>query len=270
MAGLSPEKGFVPRGPHPDGKSYYTDISRDQISATIYGLWRFHRSKLASPEDRKFIQSRLSEVMGRLEENGWKNLCEDGKTVCRMAGGAWDKNDSHAATTMLPSLLMVYDVSQDSKWLDYYNQFLPGQIPYLDPQQKFEFHGHPLYIYQQMYKLLAFEQLAGNTIRTSCQASSVEEKAWGDSLPARNGRGQKIWGNTQRNDFRKLGWPKAPSENAFEGWKRFDANFQDAEYLQQNGIEGKTVPCFPMSAFTSRWPISMGLTCRGTNRPWRR
>ena len=45
-----------------------------------------------------------------------------------MAGGAWDKNDSHAATTMLPSLLMVYDVSQDSKWLDYYNQFLPGQI----------------------------------------------------------------------------------------------------------------------------------------------
>ena len=244
MAGLSPVKGFVPRGPHPDGKSYYTDISRDQISATIYGLWRFHRSKLASPEDRKFIQSRLSEVMGRLEENGWKNLCEDGKTVCRMAGGAWDKNDSHAATTMLPSLLMVHDVTQDSKWLDYYNQFLPGQIPYLDPQQKFEFHGHPLFIYQQMYKLIAFEQLARKYDPGSVPGIKRGRKAWGEALPAQEWPRTKDLGKYSEDDFRKLGWPKAPAENAFEGWKRFDANFQDAEYLQQNGIKGKTIALF--------------------------
>ena len=115
-----------------------------------------------------------------------------------MAGGAWDKNDSHAATTMLPSLLMVYDVSQDSKWLDYYNQFLPGQIPYLDPQQKFEFHGHPLYIYQQMYKLIAFEQLAGKYDPDIVPSIRRGRKAWEILCRPRNGRGQKIWGNTQR------------------------------------------------------------------------
>ena len=33
LARISPEPGFVPRGPHPDGKSYYPDSSRDQHAA---------------------------------------------------------------------------------------------------------------------------------------------------------------------------------------------------------------------------------------------
>ena len=127
--------------------------------------------------------------MGRLEENGWKNLCEDGKTVCRMV----ERGTKMTLTrpTMLPSLLMVYDVSQDSKWLDYYNQFLPGQIPYLDAQQKFEFHGQPLYIYQQMYKLLAFEQLAGKYDPDIVPSIRRGRKAWEILCRPRNGRGQR-------------------------------------------------------------------------------
>ncbi|MBN2448830.1 MAG: hypothetical protein JXR77_00490 [Lentisphaeria bacterium] len=46
IAGLSPVPGFVPRGPHPDGKSYYPDSSRDRAQRALQGdlfdpsVWR--------------------------------------------------------------------------------------------------------------------------------------------------------------------------------------------------------------------------------------
>ena len=83
----------------------------------------------------------------------------------------------------------------------------------------------------------------------------------------------KDLGKYSENDFRKLGWPKAPSENAFEGWKRFDANFQDAEYLQQNGIEGKNdclvfqcLHSHPAGQFLWGLPVG-GQTDRGGGDP---
>ena len=48
VATVSPVPGFVPRGPHPDGKSYYRDSSMDQHTTFVYALWRYSRAKKTS------------------------------------------------------------------------------------------------------------------------------------------------------------------------------------------------------------------------------
>ncbi|HBE04846.1 MAG: hypothetical protein A2096_15520 [Spirochaetes bacterium GWF1_41_5] len=244
MSGVSKIKGFVPRGPHPDGKSYYTDISRDQISATIYALWRFYRCQAADNEDKKFIKKRISEVMERLEKNNWSNLCEDGITESRMAGEPWDKDGSHAATTLPPSLAMVYDVTGEQKWLDYYSKFAPRQLPYLDPDQKFEFQGHPLYIHQQMYKLVAFLRIIEKVDnKKNMDLLKRGLQAWGKALPEQSWPTEGMKKNWKPEDLGKLGWNDFAC-NSYEGWKRFNANLLDNAYAREKGITGKTYGLF--------------------------
>ena len=65
VATLSPVPGFVPRGPHPDGGSYYRDSSVDQHTIFVCSLWRYSRSALASDDDRAFIRHELDEFARR-------------------------------------------------------------------------------------------------------------------------------------------------------------------------------------------------------------
>jgi len=80
MSEVSPHRGFVPRGPHPDGKSYYKDSSLDQHTLFLCGLWRFYHSRLITEEEKTALCEMVRAVIMRLKNAGWAIQVEDGKT----------------------------------------------------------------------------------------------------------------------------------------------------------------------------------------------
>jgi hypothetical protein len=122
VAVLSPEPGFVPRGPHPDGKSYYRDSSRDQHAALVEALWRFHSSRLAEDADRRFIAEELDKIARRMQRNEWAIRVEDNSRIAHV-GFAWRQKTSIGATTLLSFLALVADATKSDHWRKQYEQF---------------------------------------------------------------------------------------------------------------------------------------------------
>lgn len=122
MSTISPVVGFVPRGPHPDGKSYYPDSSLDQHSLYVCGLWRFYRSHIATPEEKASIRLLVGNVIRRLEENGWSVQVEDGSAPS-WAGGNMLKQDGQMPLLLLMMLATAYDVTCEKHWKDAYERF---------------------------------------------------------------------------------------------------------------------------------------------------
>lgn len=122
VATVSPEPGFAPRGPHPDGKSYYRDSSRDQHAALAEALWRFGRSDLATVDDRRFIAGELDEMARRMEANGWKILVEDGSHVAHV-GFSWTQSTPIGAISLLSFLAMVADATGSPHWKELYQNY---------------------------------------------------------------------------------------------------------------------------------------------------
>ncbi|MCB1226879.1 MAG: hypothetical protein KDK99_13770 [Verrucomicrobiales bacterium] len=122
LAKISPEPGFVPRGPHPDGKSYYRDSSRDQHAAYIEALWRYGRSPLATDADKRFISDTLGKIAARMERNDWKIMNEDGSAQAHV-GFTWKQMTSVGAISLLSALAMVADATNDPHWRSEYERF---------------------------------------------------------------------------------------------------------------------------------------------------
>lgn len=122
VATLSPEPGFVPRGPHPDGQSYYRDSSRDQHAALVEALWRFHRSPLARDADRQFIAEKLDKIARRMERNDWAIRVEDSSRIAHV-GFSWRQKTSIGAATLLSFLALVADATKSDHWRKRYERF---------------------------------------------------------------------------------------------------------------------------------------------------
>ena len=122
VATVSPEPGFVPRGPHPDGKSYYPDSSRDQTCAFVESMWRYSASSLATARDKAFISEALAKVARRMERNGYVLMVEDGSHMAHVGFG-WKQHTVIGAATLLGHLAAVKDVTGDSHWSKLYGQF---------------------------------------------------------------------------------------------------------------------------------------------------
>ncbi|MFZ5832744.1 MAG: hypothetical protein ACOY3P_21870 [Planctomycetota bacterium] len=138
LAEISPEPGFVPRGPHPDGKSYYRDSSRDQHAAYVEALWRYSRSPLASAEDRRFAADTLSKIAARMERNGWRILVEDNSRQAHV-GWPWTQFTSIGSITLLSILGQVKDATAEARWQQLYDHFSAERDgarwnEYLDPR----------------------------------------------------------------------------------------------------------------------------------------
>jgi len=119
IATVSPVPGFVPRGPHPDGKSYYRDSSLDQHSLFVCGLWRYFHCPLATEEDRDFIRAELHEFAERMERNEWTLLVEDNSRVAHV-GWCWLSMTPLNAEIMLSMLGAVKDVTENEHWVAEY------------------------------------------------------------------------------------------------------------------------------------------------------
>lgn len=122
MSTLSKVEGFVPRGPHPDGKSYYRDSSLDQHSLYVCGLWRYYRSRLASDADRQWIREMIIKVVRRMEKNHWSILSED-DSVAAHAGGNMLTMEPTTAALLFMMLAAAHDVTGDPHWKEAYDQF---------------------------------------------------------------------------------------------------------------------------------------------------
>jgi len=122
VATVSPEPGFVPRGPHADGKSYYPDSSRDQTCAFVEAMWRYSASSLATADDRAFISDSLAKVARRMEKNDYVLLVEDGSHMAHVGWG-WKQHTVIGAATLLGHLAAVKDATGDPHWDALYNQF---------------------------------------------------------------------------------------------------------------------------------------------------
>lgn len=122
MSELSPHKGFVPRGPHPDGKSYYKDSSLDQHTLYLCGLWRFYRSKLSTDEEKAAIRKIVGEVVGRLKSQGWAIQVEDGKTKS-WEGGSMLVQDGKMPLVLLCMVCIAADVLGDATLRADYERF---------------------------------------------------------------------------------------------------------------------------------------------------
>jgi hypothetical protein len=119
---VSPEPGFVPRGPHPDGKSYYPDSSRDQTCAFVEALWRYHASALSTPEDKAFIADALAKVARRMERYDYVLMVEDGSHMAHVGFG-WKQHTVIGAATLLGHLAAVKSATGGPHWADLYDQF---------------------------------------------------------------------------------------------------------------------------------------------------
>lgn len=119
MMTVTREKGFVPRGPHPaDPHAYYKDSSGDQHWMWMFGMWRYHRSKLATAEDKKLIAQLMREVVMRFERNGWRNLNEDNTKPAWADGGHLIR--PMYAVGFLSLLAMAHETTGDAKWGELY------------------------------------------------------------------------------------------------------------------------------------------------------
>ncbi len=117
IGSVSPEPGFVPRGPHPDTKSYYPNSSRDQHAVYVYALWRWFRCPLATEEDRAFIVQFMDAFAGRMEGNKWHVYVEDNSEIAHV-GFSWRQSALAGVMSLTGTLSAVVDVSDNARWRD--------------------------------------------------------------------------------------------------------------------------------------------------------
>ncbi len=122
VATLSPVAGFVPRGPHVDGRSYYRDSSRDQHAALAEALWRYGCSGLATVDERRFVAEELDEMARRMESHDWKIMVEDGSHMAHVGFG-WTQRTSIGAISLLSFLALVADATGQTHWREQHERY---------------------------------------------------------------------------------------------------------------------------------------------------
>jgi hypothetical protein len=122
MMDITPHRGFVPRGPHPDGKSYYKDSSLDQHTLYLCGLWRFYRSRLSTAEEKAAMREIVRAVILRLKNAGWAIQVEDGSAKS-WEGGSLTVHDGKMPLVLLCMTAIAADVTGDAELKADYQRF---------------------------------------------------------------------------------------------------------------------------------------------------
>ena len=120
-------RGFVVRSIClEDGRSVYTNTSRDQYTHYVHGMWRFYNSPLSTPDQRSKIQEIISWICQFMErevvpEHGYDLPLLDGyrpSAVSRM----WEVAPHEAAR--LPMFYAAgWRLTDDAHWEDLYRQY---------------------------------------------------------------------------------------------------------------------------------------------------
>lgn len=119
------DKGFLPRAVSIfDGKTHYTDSSRDQYTMFAFAMHRYLNSTLCTKKDKKEINGVIEPIARRLEknvikENGYDALTEDGRKT--LATTMWgDGLDNHEYLRLPMIYLLAYETNGNEYWLEKY------------------------------------------------------------------------------------------------------------------------------------------------------
>jgi len=122
-AGRTP--GFVARGFAADGRGFYPASSEDQVMPWVYGLWRYARSELPEPSERREIVALLEGCVRALEAHGWQVPCDP-------LGFGYRGNfirAKHKDTTRLLFLnRALHELTGRTVWLDNYRRLATERI----------------------------------------------------------------------------------------------------------------------------------------------
>jgi len=166
IGSVSPYPGFVPRGPHPDGRSYYRNSSRDQHATYVYALWRWHRSPLASDDDRAFIARFLGAFAQRMERNDWQVMVEDESEIAHV-GFSWKQRAVPGAISLLGSLAAVREATGDDRWRRLWEQYSREDDGFrwelLRPEQASQLRPLTLYWNQFGMDLASLSRILGHS-----------------------------------------------------------------------------------------------------------
>ena len=146
-----PGNGYLARNICPfDMKSFYYNCSRDQYTQWIYGMWRYHGSRLATAQDKVDV-ARLATLVARYhekhvtKENDFNSSRFDGKPAifCRMwvedafrkpyvspkdGGGSVDGLCAHEALRLHEIYLATWFFTGDRHWKDLYDGIIEGGL----------------------------------------------------------------------------------------------------------------------------------------------
>jgi len=176
---ISPVPGFVPRGPHPDGKSYYRDSSLDQHSLFVCALWRYYHSSIASDEEKAFIRDALDKFAKRMEKNKWTLMVEDDSRVAHV-GWCWLAMTPLNAEIMLSMVGAVQDVTGDEHWKKEYDRFsneAEGKRWALLDRETTRLPRYTLYSNQNDFRLITLARLEENPERKAIVQRHVQRRA---------------------------------------------------------------------------------------------
>ena len=124
---VSSRPGFVARSVSPaDGRSHYTNSSRDQYTHWVWGAWVLFHSPLASPGQKESIRKHLALIAAACErdvrpENGWNLLREDGKVG--IVSQMWGELSAHEYLRLPMFYAAAWKTTGEERWEALYRRY---------------------------------------------------------------------------------------------------------------------------------------------------
>ncbi len=259
IGSVSPHPGFVPRGPHPDGASYYRNSSRDQHAVYVYAIWRWGRSPLATEDDRAFIAQFLDAFAERMERNRWHVMVEDESEIAHV-GFSWAQRAMPGATSLLGSLRAVHDATGDARWLALWERYSEEDGAFrwelLRPERVPEMGPLTLYWNQFGLDFVSLARILGDAERgrqvRDCLAAIARETLDRNVFDPDQWRrldwaGE--WDDEQTEGvLRQFGLTLVEPTTALELFERFDPEQMRAGEWRTRGVSGKLLFGIPTVA----------------------
>lgn len=126
-ASASADRGFLVRNFSPlDGKTYYSNSSRDQYTHWISACCIYYQSGLCSDEDKAFIRKALCDFAARAEQNvnektGWNLLDEKGRRGLVMT--MWGDIMPHEFMRLPMIYIAAWKIGGDEHYRDLYLKY---------------------------------------------------------------------------------------------------------------------------------------------------
>lgn len=122
-------EGFVARGITPlDGRSHYSESSRDQYTWYVYGLWRYYRSPLSGEAEKAKMREIITAVCARME----RNVVPENDYRIGRAEGTFDtivdkmwENAAHEVARLPMIYAIGANMTGESRWADLARCYAP-------------------------------------------------------------------------------------------------------------------------------------------------
>lgn len=183
--------GFAARSLSPDdGKSYYSNSSRDQYTHYVYACVRFYDSGLADETQKETIRRTLRNIAEKClrditPENGNMLLRADGEES--LVSTLWGALGPHEYLRLPMFYIAAFHVTGDSKWQTEYLKYRDEAVR---KSHGFDYAASRCYCALQMaYSLrLVYDLDPDQAVRTELLSLLKETAAYGHTYALENGR----------------------------------------------------------------------------------